>query len=135
MSINASNRVLYSDPDENGNQKYWYPQTLWKAAENAVIVELELDSLNILDEVVWFGGPKNVRPTVRNISNHVKDILNVDMSFPIIKMKDGDILDGAHRIARAYIENNKFIKAAILNDMPTHDGVILAGEAAPPGKD
>ena len=83
----ARKRILYSEPDENGKSKYWYAETLWKAAEGGVVTEVEVASLPILDEVVWFGGPNDVKPTIRRVADRARDIQNADLSYPIIKKK------------------------------------------------
>jgi hypothetical protein len=89
-------------------------------------VDLPLDGLKILDEVVWFGGPKNGKPTVRNIAEHARDILSADLDWPIIVTQSGEVLDGAHRIARAYLERRSHIRAVLITDYPPPDGVIAA---------
>src|SRR5438445_6900664 len=43
-----ADRILYAEPRPDGRTPYW----------TAVMVAIE--DLNILDAVVWFGGPKNV---------------------------------------------------------------------------
>ena len=131
MVVSARSRILYSEPDEDGNSKYWYAETLWEATKNAPIIEIEVSSISILDEVVWFGGPNNILPTIRTIAERIQAIQESDLAFPIIKVKDGDILDGAHRIAKAYINKHKFIKAALLDEYPIHDGIVREGQVAP----
>ena len=48
-------------------------QTLWAAAEGKDPVAVRLDELSILDEVVWFGGPKDVLPTVRLVAERYRE--------------------------------------------------------------
>ena len=78
--------------------------------------QVALADLDILDAVVWFGGPRNVEPTIGRVAAHARDIYGADLSFPIVTTKGGDVLDGAHRIARAYIEGLQYIEAAVLDD-------------------
>ena len=115
---------MYAEPDESGKVRYWHTATIWRAAENGRVSRLELSSLDILDEVVWFGGPKNRRPTVRNVAEHARDIFNADMSHPVVLTRSGDILDGAHRIARAYLDGQETIEAIILESHPEPDGFV-----------
>src|SRR5690349_2730054 len=105
----AEQRTLYSEPDASGVVRYWRMPTIWAAAEHGKRTEMEVQSLAILDEVVWFGGPKNRQPTLRNVAEHAADIVNADMTYPVIVTRSGDILDGAHRIARAYLEGKPTI--------------------------
>jgi hypothetical protein len=36
--------------------------------------------------------------------------------------KSGDVLDGAHRIAKAYLSGQQVISAVVLDDWPAADG-------------
>ncbi len=132
MSQQARARVLYAGPDEHGRYKYWYAETLWKAAEQAEVQEVEVASLEILDEVVWFGGHQNIEPTIRRVAERARDIFQADLGYPIIQIRGGEIIDGAHRIARAYLEGRSTIRVAVLDDYPPHDGTVAENETAPP---
>jgi hypothetical protein len=88
------------------------------------MVTVAIEDLNILDAVVWFGGPKNVEPTIRRIAERVRDILSADLSYPIIMTASGDVLDGAHRIAKAYLHGERTIAAVVIDDYPRPDGVV-----------
>jgi hypothetical protein len=92
--------------------------------EGRSTIPVAIESLNILDEVVWFGGPKNVEPTVRRIAQHARHILDADISVPIIMTKSGDVLDGAHRIAKAHLNGVQVLSAVVLDDWPPPDGTI-----------
>jgi hypothetical protein len=98
--------------------------TIWSAADGKPATTVAIEDLNILDEVVWFGGPKNVQPTVRTVAERAHDIFNADLSYPIIMTKSGDVLDGAHRIAKAYLSGQQVISAVVLDDWPAADGAV-----------
>ena len=57
-----------------------------------------------------------------------------DLSFPIVMTKGGDVLDGAHRIARAYIEGLQYIEAVVLDDWPPPDGFIAPEDITNAGR-
>jgi hypothetical protein len=120
----ASERILYAETRPDGSTPFWTMPAIWLAAEGKPVIPVEIESLGILDEVVWFGGPKNVEPTVRLIAERVRDIIDADLSFPIIMTKSGDVLDGAHRIAKAYLNGEKVIRAVLLDEWPSPDGAI-----------
>jgi hypothetical protein len=125
-------RILYGASQPDGRTPYWRMPTIWAAAEGRPATTVALDDrriLEILDAVVWFGGPKNVEPTVRMIAEHARDILAADMSCPIIITASGDVLDGAHRIARAHLEGLHSITAVVIDDWPPPDGFIEAPAA------
>ena len=117
-------RILYGDKRPDGCTPYWRMPTIWAAAEGKPQVSVAIEDLGILDAVVWFGGPKNVQPTVRRVAEHARDIFGADLSCPIIMTRSGDVLDGAHRIARAYVEGRRSIPAVVLEDWPPPDGLL-----------
>ena len=97
-------RILYGEKRSDGSTPFWRMPTIWAMAEGKPSTLVSIESLNILDEVVWFGGPKNVQPTVRRIARHARDILDADLSYPIIMTRSGDVLDGAHRNREGLLE-------------------------------
>lgn len=122
----AAERILYGPPRPDGSVPYWRMQTIWAAAEGRSQVTVRLDDLNILDDVVWFGGPKDVRPTVRKVAERARDIFAADLSYPIIMTAAGEVLDGAHRIARAYLQGLQTLPAIVIDDWPEPDGSVTA---------
>lgn len=117
-------RVLYAAQRPDGSTPYLRMETIWTAAEGKPQISVAVEDLNILDAVVWFGGPKDVKPTIRRIAEHARDIFNADLSYPIITTRSGEVLDGAHRIARAYIDGLHRIAAVLLDDWPPPDGLF-----------
>ena len=89
-----ADRILYAEPRPDGRTPYWTMRTIWAAAEGKPAVMLAIEDLNILDAVVWFGGPKNVEPTVRRVAERARDIFSADLGYPIIMTRSGDVLDG-----------------------------------------
>jgi hypothetical protein len=122
-----ADRLLYAEPRPDGRTPYWTMRTIWAAAEGKPAVTVAIEDpaiLAILDAVVWFGGPKDVKPTVRRVAERARDIFGADLSYPIIMTKSGDVLDGAHRIAKAYLEGERTIAAVVIDDYPQPDGVV-----------
>src|SRR5262245_33957212 len=120
-------RILYGGSRPDARTPYWRMPTLWAAAEGRPQTTVALDHpgiLEVLDAVVWFGGPKNIEPTVRRIAEHARDILAADLSYPIIMTASGEVLDGAHRIARAHLEGLDSLPAVVLDDLPKPDGLL-----------
>ena len=119
-----ADRLLYGHARPDGSVPFWRMPTLWAAAEGKPSVSVPIASLDILDAVVWFGGPKNVEPTVRRIAERARDIFSADLSYPIIMTRAGEVLDGTHRIAKAYLEGRDHLLAIIIDDWPAPDGVV-----------
>ena len=119
-----ADRRLYGETQPDGRTPYWTMRTIWAAAEGKATISVAIDALNILDAVVWFGGPKNVEPTIRRVAERARDIFSADLSYPIIMTKSGDVLDGAHRIAKAYLQGERTIAAVVIDDYPPPDGML-----------
>jgi hypothetical protein len=119
-----ADRLLYAEPRPDGRTPYWTMRTIWAAAEGKPAVTVAIEDLNILDEVVWFGGPKDVKPTVRRVAERARDIFSADLGYPIIMTRSGDVVDGAHRIAKAYLQGERTIAAVVIDDYPPPDGVV-----------
>lgn len=117
-------RILYGPRRPDGSVPFWRTPTIWAAAQGKPHVAVLLEELNILDDVVWFGGPKGVRPTVRKVAERARDIFAADLSYPIIMTAAGEVLDGAHRIARAYLQGEQTIPAVVLDEWPDPDGFV-----------
>ncbi|MBL8661348.1 MAG: ParB/RepB/Spo0J family partition protein [Candidatus Odyssella sp.] len=117
-------RILYGEARPDGSIPYWRMATLWTAAAGKPAVELPIETLGVLDAVVWFGGPKDVQPTVRKVAERARDIFAADLAFPIIVTKSGEVLDGAHRIARAYLAGVAALPAVVIDGYPPPDGFV-----------
>lgn len=120
----GADRILYGAPLPDGSTPFWRMQTLWAAAAGKPVTTVELNVLNILDDVVWFGGPDNVQPTVRRVAEHAQAMLDADLTYPIIMTKSGEVLDGAHRIAKAHLQGLTHVAAIVIEDWPPADGVV-----------
>jgi hypothetical protein len=98
----------------------------WELAEGLPVKRVRLNDLDGFDEVRWFGGPFNIEPTCRAIAEHARDIYEADLSFPIILSPTGEVLDGWHRICKAFIEGIEELDAVQLSKMPPYRWRVLA---------
>ena len=93
---------------------------LWELAATLPIKKVRLDDLEGFDEIRWFGGPMNLRPTCRTVAEHARDIFEADLNYPIILSPSGDVLDGMHRICKVYLQGLEEIDAVQLPTMPPY---------------
>lgn len=69
---------------------------------------MPIDSIKAFDEDCWFGG----RPvTCRMVARHAALIQKADLSYPVILSADGRLMDGGHRISKAWINGHTTINA------------------------
>src|SRR5207245_7058441 len=105
---------------------------IWELAEGLAVKKVRLSELEGFDEVRWFGGPRNIQPTCRAIAEHARDINNADLSCPIILSPTGEVLDGWHRICKAFLQGVEELDAVQLPTLPPYQWRVLAtGQEVP----
>lgn len=97
----------------------WRVERLIELAADLPPEEVEVASFRELDFTVWEGAP-----TVREVVEHARRIMEADLSYPIIVSADGWIMDGCHRLAKAFMEGRETIKAVRFEKDPPPDEFI-----------
>jgi hypothetical protein len=106
--------------DEN-EMRFWRVQRLWELARDLPIETVPLKEFErILDEDRWFGGDT---PTCRLVAQHAKKLQNADLSYPIIISASGMIMDGIHRIVKAWMLDLTEVQVVRLPEDPEPDNV------------
>ena len=76
--------------------KFWKASTLWNAVKGKS--PQRVPNRYILQECTW-----NIS-SLQHFADEVKNVQEVDLNYPIILDMNGNILDGAHRVVKAYLE-------------------------------
>ncbi len=113
-------------PQADGSMRFYRMHQFWELAAGLPVEKFRLSEFDGFDDVRWFGGPHNILPTCRAIAEHARDIYEADLSFPIILSPDGDVLDGHHRICKAYLQGIHELDAVRLTAMPPYRWKLLA---------
>lgn len=113
-------RKQYHSRNIDGDEHIWDVHNLVEQSKNIPVQEVPLESIQELDENFWFQGEENV-PTGRAIAEHIKLIEETDLKYPIILCQDGKLMDGMHRVVKAYLLRNEFIKAVRFPKNPEPD--------------
>lgn len=92
--------------------------------------EKPLESIRELHEPFWFGEGSE-SPTCRAVAEHARLIQWADFRYPIILGADGRVMDGMHRVTRAYVEGRETILAVQLEVDPKPDYVGVSEDALP----
>jgi len=122
----AASRRSCEPPQADGSMRFWRMHQLWELAVGLPSRKVRLSELDGFDDVRWFGGPMNIRPTCRAIAEHARDIYASDLSYPIILSPTGEVLDGWHRICKAYLEGVEELNAVQLLTLPPYRWRVLA---------
>ncbi len=100
----------------------WKVSRLWLIAKDLPVFEYNVFTFGKFSEDCWFGD--RIKPTIENVLKHHEKILKADLNYPIIISEDGTIMDGIHRICRAYLEGRKTIPAVQFLKNPDPDEII-----------
>lgn len=108
--------IDYVDDEEH----FWRIETLWRAAAVGPVVETALDDLPWkVDGCFILGDP----PTWGAFAEHCRRSLAADCSFPIILSPAGEVMDGMHRIVRAFVEGRTTLPTVTLTEVPPPDRI------------
>jgi hypothetical protein len=107
------------------NGRYvWYTERLWQLARHLTSKTVPIECIVEFDQNCWFDD--NHPPTCRAVAAHAKRIYETDMSYPIILSAEGYLMDGGHRIAKAWLMGEKEIQVVQFDVDPEPDEVRVA---------
>ena len=83
-----------------------------------------------MDEDYWFKN-ESINPTCKAVAEHIKLVEQTNLKFPIILSQNGAVMDGMHRIVKAYVNGKKIIKAVQFEKDPEPDYVNVDPKQLP----
>jgi hypothetical protein len=98
----------HSRPSANG-LRVWDVRKLVNLSRDLRREQVPLTAIRELDEAYW--GSESRPLTCREVADHTRLILECDLSFPVILSSDGRVMDGMHRICKAWLEGRSSIDA------------------------
>ncbi len=125
QNVRAISKRLWSTPLADGSIPFVRMQQLWDMAAGLPIKQVKVKELNALDDVRWFSERMQKLPTCRAVAGHARDIYEVDFGFPIILSPSGVVLDGMHRLCKAFLQGREEIDAVQLPAMPRYRWRLL----------
>lgn len=103
-----------------GGRGFWYTKRLWELAKDLPAHSVPIDDIAEFDQDCWFGG---VAPTCRAVAEHARRINAADLSYPVILAADGGLMDGGHRIAKAWLTGQTSVAAVRFETDPPPDWI------------
>jgi hypothetical protein len=82
---------------------------------------IAIDQIAEFDQDCWFG---THIPTCRAVAEHARRIRDADLTYPIILSSNGGLMDGGHRIGKAWLEGLTEIRAVQFVVDPEPDYVV-----------
>lgn len=104
----------------------WHTERLWSLASALPVQTIAVADIRELDQDCWFG--TSYVPTCRAVAQHAQRIWDADLSCPIILSADGGLMDGGHRLAKAWLLGLPDIQAVRFPIDPEPDYVIPDGD-------
>ncbi len=101
-----------------GGRGFWWTERLWALAADLPVFQAAIADVTELDRDCWFRGHG---PTIREVAEHTRRIQAADLSHPIILSARGGLMDGGHRLARAWLEGRTHIAAVRFDVDPEPD--------------
>ena len=124
-NIRATSKRLWSTPLADGSIPFVRMQQLWAMAAGLPSRKVRVADLNALDDVRWFSSGMGKLPTCRAVAEHARDIYEADFRHPIILSPSGVVLDGMHRLCKAFLAGMEEIDAVQLPAMPPYHWRLL----------
>jgi hypothetical protein len=101
-----------------GGRAFYLTERLWELAAGLPVESIPIDSIAEFDEDCWFGGRA---VTCRMVAQHAARIQQADLAYPVILSSDGRLMDGGHRISKAWINGLTTITAVRFETDPQPD--------------
>lgn len=102
----------------------WEVERLWRLSRELEIIDVSIDDLPEFDsDEPWYGYGAD-RPTCRSVAKHARRIQDCDLAVPIVLSSDNHVLDGMHRVAKAWTLGLKTV-SAVRFDEPVDPDLVL----------
>ncbi len=98
----------------------WEVERLWEITQDFPNKQAPLSEIGDFDLVTWFDG-RQLLPTCRAVAEHARKIMEADFDYPVILSAQGHVMDGMHRIAKAWLLGLETIKAVQFDEDPEPD--------------
>ena len=91
-----------------GGRAFYFTERLWELAEGLPVEAVPIEAIKAFDEDCWFGGRA---VTCRMVARHADLIQKADLSYPVILSADGRLMDGGHRVSKAWMSGRTTVDA------------------------
>ena len=108
----------------------WDVHRLVELSQQLPVVEVPIDTIREFNERSWFE-KSNDPPSCKDVALHAKLIEEADLSHPIILGADGRVMDGMHRVCKAWIRGDRTIRAVRFPEDPDPYHIDVALDELP----
>lgn len=111
-------RRHFASIDDAGKKRVWYTERLWALAKDLPVKSVPIDAIPAFDQVTWFALQE---PTCRQVTEHARRINAASFEHPVILSAEGYVMDGMHRICKAFLLGQTAIQAVQFDPNPEPD--------------
>lgn len=115
----------YSDVQEDGTVSAWEVERLWEMTKGFPVQQVPLNEIGDFDLVTWFDSEQHL-PTCRAVAEHARKILAAEFMYPVILSAQGHVMDGMHRVAKAWLLGYETVEAVQFDVDPEPDERLKA---------
>lgn len=109
---------------KGGQLAVWDVRRLWEHVDGFPVVQVAINEIQGFDSAeTWYAEGVD-SPTCRSVAMHAKRIMNCSLKHPVILGSDNFVLDGMHRIAKAWLLGMTSVLAVRLDDSLPPDLVV-----------
>lgn len=105
----------------DGRRHYYRAERLWALAAGLPVTDVPIDDIAEFDQDCWFDG---IGPTCRQVADHARRIESTDLAYPVILSASGALMDGGHRIAKAWLLGRSSVQAVRFPVDPEPDWIV-----------
>ena len=114
-------RRQYHGRHIGGKYLVWDIHRLVELSRNLQVVDVDAESILEREQDYWFSFSTPATP--RNVAEHAKLIAETELSYPIILCPEHRVMDGMHRVCKAWNNGQKTLKAVQFTNLPSPDYV------------
>lgn len=107
----------------------WDVNKLINSLKSIKVTKTPLSEISELNHDYWSFGSTPI--VTKKIAEHAKLILECDLTHPILLCPERKLIDGMHRVCKAYIKGQTTIDSIILKKLPSPDYVNVRLEDLP----
>jgi len=108
----------------------WDIDKLVEKSKNLPVISIRLEEIKELDENFWYQSPDAI-PTCRSIADHMRLVNETSLEHPIILSPKNRVMDGMHRVMKAYLNGDETIRAVRLKEDPEPDFTDVSPDDLP----
>jgi hypothetical protein len=126
--------VKHSRPEKHSHmipegRAFWYTERLWACAADLPVQMVAIADIVEFEQDCWFGTAHV--PSCRAVAEHAQRIQDADLAYPVILSANGGLMDGGHRLGKAWLQGMTAIAAVRFEVDPEPDYIIAAAPQHP----